>query len=399
VTAVFPAAVNAHSHAFHRVLRGRTHAGSGNFWSWRDQMYGAADRLTPELYEQLATAVYAEMVVAGYTAVGEFHYLHHRPDGSRYPQHEMEFALARAARKAGIRLVLLDTCYLDGGFDLQRRDGRIPANPTQRRFSDGDAASWLARLAALRTAVAGEFDPEQVQVAAAIHSVRAVPPEQLRIIAAELDPELALHIHLSEQPRENADCLAATGMTPTGLLAESGLLGSRLSAVHATHLSAEDIGLLGAARATAVFCPTTEADLADGIGPAHELLAAGVQLALGSDQHAVVDPWLEMRSLEYGERLRSGIRGRFGPEQLLGFAHDGGLRSLGLPEYGDRVELDLDSVRTVGSAGDQLPMAATAADVLSVQVSGREIAAAGLHAELGDPAKLLSEAFAELEVL
>ena len=114
MTAVFPAAVNAHSHAFHRVLRGRTHAGSGNFWSWRDQMYGAADRLTPELYEQLATAVYAEMVVAGYTAVGEFHYLHHRPDGSRYPQHEMEFALARAARKAGIRLVLLDTCYLDG---------------------------------------------------------------------------------------------------------------------------------------------------------------------------------------------------------------------------------------------------------------------------------------------
>lgn len=393
----FPAAVNAHSHAFHRVLRGRTHTGSGNFWSWRDQMYAAAKALTPELYEKLATAVYAEMVVCGYTAVGEFHYLHHQTDGSRYPRHDMELALARAARNAGIRLVLLDACYLDGGFDPQVRSGRIPANETQRRFSDGDATGWLSRFDSLRRAVAEEFDPAQVQVAAAVHSVRAVPPEQLRIIAAELDPALALHIHLSEQPKENADCLAATGMTPTGLLAESGLLSPRLSAVHATHLSTEDIGLLGAAGVTAVFCPTTEADLADGIGPAHELLAAGAQLALGSDQHAVVDPWLEMRALEYGERLRTGVRGRFNPEQLLGFAHAGGLRSLGLTEQGDHVELAGDSLRTVGSAAGQLPMSATAADVRSVQVAGRELAASGVHADLGEPAKLLAAVLSELE--
>lgn len=394
---VFPAAVNAHSHAFHRVLRGRTHTGTGNFWSWRDQMYAAAKALTPELYEQLATAVYAEMVVSGYTAVGEFHYLHHQADGSPYPRHEMELALARAARNAGIRLVLLDTCYLDGGFDVETRSGRIPANETQRRFSDGDAAGWLSRLASLRSAVAEEFDPAEVQVAAAVHSVRAVPPEQLRIIATELDPSMPLHIHLSEQPKENADCLAATGLTPTGLLAESGLLSARLSAVHATHLSAEDIALLGSARATAVFCPTTEADLADGIGPAHELVAAGAQLALGSDQHAVVDPWLEMRSLEYGERLRSGVRGRFSPEQLLGFAHAGGLRSLGLPDYADSVELARDSLRTVGSHAEQMPMTATAADVRSVRMNGRDIAVAGSHADLGDPAVLLARAFSAFE--
>lgn len=396
MSVVFPAAVNAHSHAFHRVLRGRTHAGSGNFWGWRDQMYSAAAALTPELYEKLATAVYAEMVVSGYTAVGEFHYLHHRPDGSAYPRHDMELALARAAQATGIRLVLLDTCYLDGGFDLEHPSGRIPANQTQRRFSDLTAGAWLGRLDSLRSVISAEFDPDQVQVAAAVHSVRAVPPDQLRIIAAELDPELPLHVHLSEQPKENSDCLAATGLTPTALLAESGLLSPRLSAVHATHLSSEDIGLLGTAEVTAVFCPTTEADLADGIGPARELLEAGARLALGSDQHAVVDPWLEMRALEYGERLRTGIRGRFTPEELLHAAHAGGLRSLGLSKNSDTVEIAEDSIRTVGSASSQLPMSATAADVLAVRMDGRDVAAAGRHTELGDPALLLGAAMAEL---
>ncbi|NYE94963.1 formiminoglutamate deiminase [Psychromicrobium silvestre] len=400
MSAMFPAAVNAHSHAFHRVLRGRTHAKTGDFWSWRTQMYAAAQALTPELYEKLATAVYAEMVTAGYSAVGEFHYLHHRPDGSHYPHHEMEFALARAARNAGIRLTLLDTCYLDGGFGAGTgfgTGGRIPPNPTQLRFSDGDAQSWLSRLVGLRAAIAEEFDPDFVQVGAAVHSVRAVAPEQLRIIAAELDPALPLHVHLSEQPQENSDCLAATGLTPTGLLAQAGLLSARLSAVHATHLTEQDIALLGEAQATIVMCPTTEADLADGIGPALELGQAGAGLAIGSDQHAVVDPWQEMRALEYGERLRSGVRGRFSSAQLLEIAHDGGLRSLGRNASGDLVEIASDSVRTVGSRVEQLPMSATAEDVRSVQIGGREVARDGVHLKLGAPAGLLAAAIAELD--
>ncbi|WP_045074884.1 formimidoylglutamate deiminase [Psychromicrobium lacuslunae] len=399
----FPAAVNAHSHAFHRVLRGRTHAKTGDFWTWRQQMYAAAKVLSPELYEQLATAVYAEMVTAGYSAVGEFHYLHHQPDGSPYPHHDMEFALARAAQNAGIRLTLLDTCYLDGGFDLGAAaasapvGARIPPNSVQRRFSDGDAKSWLKRLDSLRAAVAQEFDPEYVQIGAAVHSVRAVAPEQLRIIGAELDRQLPLHVHLSEQPQENADCLAATGLTPTALLAEADLLSPRLSAVHATHLTEQDIAMLGSAEATVVMCPTTEADLADGIGPALELMQAGVRLAIGSDQHAVVDPWLEIRALEYGERLRSGVRGRFTSLQLLEIAHHGGLRSLGRSEDNDIQQISGDSVRTVGSRSAQLAMSATAQDVLSVRIAGSEIASNGSHTSLGDPAKLLRTALEAIE--
>ncbi|WP_394938988.1 formimidoylglutamate deiminase [Psychromicrobium sp. YIM B11713] len=399
----FPPAVNAHSHAFHRALRGRTHDSTGDFWSWRSQMYAAAAALTPELYEQLATAVYAEMVTAGYGAVGEFHYLHHHADGSRYPHHEMEFALARAAQNAGIRLTLLDTCYLDGGFELSdtaKGASRIPPNPVQRRFSDGDASAWLKRLDSLRNAIDGEFDPEYVQIGAAVHSVRAVSPAQLRIIAKELDPQLPLHVHLSEQPQENADCLAATGLTPTGLLAKAGLLAPRLSVVHATHLTEQDVALLGEAEVTAVICPTTEADLADGIGPALELAQAGARLAIGSDQHAVVDPWQEIRALEYGERLRSGVRGRFSPSQLLEIAHQGGLRSLGRSEddpITDTQQLSADSVRTAGSHSAQLVMSATAQDVLSVRIAGRERAVQGIHTELGDPAKLLREALKALD--
>jgi formiminoglutamate deiminase len=396
-----PAAVNAHSHAFHRLLRGRTQDQTGSFWAWRERMYAAARSLEPESYEHLATAVFAEMVVSGFGAVGEFHYLHHRPDGSPYPDHGMELSLARAAQKAGIRLVLLDSCYLEGGIGQ-------PLNATQRRFSDGGVRAWLRRLADLRAAVAQQFDPEWVRVGAAVHSIRAVVPADLAVIAAELDPDLPLHIHLSEQPAENAQCRAAYGVGPTELLHRSGLLTSRLSAVHATHLDPGEIELLGAAGCSVVLCPTTEADLADGIGPGVELAAAGAALALGTDQHAVVDPWLEMRALEYGERLRSGIRGRFTPQQLLAAATAGGRRSLGLdplgPEQGagspfldDWMEIRTDTVRTAGAAAEQLPLVATAADVAAVSIGGRIVARNGIHETLGDPADLLEEAIAAVQ--
>ncbi|MFB0835306.1 formimidoylglutamate deiminase [Arthrobacter halodurans] len=397
-TVDLPGPVNAHSHAFHRILRGRTHGGAaggaGTFWTWRDQMYAAASALTPESYGRLATAVFAEMAVSGWTAVGEFHYLHHAPGGKPYADHAMERALARAAVAAGIRLVLLDACYVDGGLDAAGRP--VPLDETQLRFSDGGAPAWLERLGGLRAALAEEDGGRGlVGLGAAIHSVRAVPPRDLDAIAAGLDPAVPLHVHLSEQPAENAACLAAHGATPAALLHRHGLLTNRLSAVHATHLTGADIALLGDAGATVVMCPTTEADLADGIGPARELADAGAGLALGTDQHAVVDPFLEMRALEHGERLRSGVRGRFSPGELVAASRGGGLRSLGLPGNGDRVAVRSGSLRTAGSRPAQLPLTATASDVASVVVNGVEVARDGIHAGLGDPAGLYRAFLAE----
>ena len=395
---VFPAASNAHSHAFHRALRGRTHRGrEDSFWTWRRQMYRAAGALTPELYEELATAVFAEMVTAGYTSVAEFHYVHHRPDGTPYPRHAMETALGHAAQTAGIRLTLLDTCYLAGGFNA-------PLSPEQARFSDGTAEAWLGRFKDLRQAFEAEFDPAYVSVGAALHSVRAVPEDALRAIATGLDPELPLHIHVSEQPAENRDCLAATGLSPVQLLHRHGLVSPRLAAVHATHLTPEDVVLLGDAGASVVMCPSTEADLADGIGPAAELAAAGARIALGSDQHAVIDPWLEMRSLEHGERLASGTRGRFTPAALHAALSDGGAGAQGRRTPGfspgqacDLMAVDPDTARTAGSSPAQLALAATAQDVTAVVVGGTPVADRGRHLRLGDPGRLLAAAIANLD--
>jgi len=374
---VLPGMANAHSHAFHRALRGRTHADGGDFWQWREAMYLAAGRLDPGRYYALARAVFAEMLVSGWTAVGEFHYVHHRADGSPYPrEHAMELALAAAARDVGIRLVLLDTLYLTGAI------GR-PLASEQRAFSDGSVTSWLERWRSLQV-VLGVDAEGRVTLGAAIHSVRAVPRPAMAEVFAELPPNIPVHIHLSEQPQENVDCLMEYGLTPTGVLAELGALSPRLSVVHATHLTAEDIALLGDAGATVVMCPTTEADLGDGIGPARRLADAGARIALGSDQNAVVDPLLEMRGLEAGERLGSGQRGRFAPAALLAAASHAGYASLGLGNntlraggFCDLVEISTNSVRTVGSAVAQLPLTATASDVLRVIVHGVIVANAG----------------------
>ncbi len=369
-----PGFANAHSHAFHRALRGRTHE-SGSFWTWRNLMYRAAARLTPDLYRDVATSVFAEMVAAGWTSVGEFHYVHHQPDGTPYAEHDgehpMELALADAAEAAGIRLVLLDTCYLTGGIGQ-------PLAAEQTRFGDGDVHGWLERWHSLREALA-ERSP-LVTLGAALHSVRAVPREGLEVAARELPASVPLHLHLSEQPAENAACVEAYGLTPTELLADAGVLSSRVSVVHATHLTDHDIELLAQSGTTAVFCPTTEADLGDGIGPGRELHDAGVALAIGSDQNAVVDPLLELRGLEAGERLRSLRRGRFTPEELWRIGADNGYASLGLAAPArlggplDLVELDPASIRTAGSALTQLPLTATAGDVRRTVIGGRVVA-------------------------
>lgn len=374
---VFPGFANVHSHAFHRALRGRTHDGGGTFWTWRERMYALAGRLDPDGYLALTRAVYAEMAVAGVSCVGEFHYLHHAAGGVRYEDpNVMAEALRQAAADAGIRMTLLDTCYLAGGIDT-------PVSPEQRRFSDGSADAWSERVAALRP-------DATMRVGAAIHSVRAVPRADLPAVAAS-DVHWPLHVHLSEQPAENDACLAAYGRTPTELLAEAGALSPRTTAVHATHLSTSDIERLGGTGTGACLCPTTEADLADGIGPARELADAGCPISLGSDQHAVVDPLAEARALEHGERLRSGRRGRFTPAELGVALTSAGHASLGWPgTHADLVAVRTDSVRTAGCEPDQVLLAATASDVRTVVVGGRIVARDGHHERLGDVGRLLT---------
>ncbi|WP_260852524.1 formimidoylglutamate deiminase [Curtobacterium pusillum] len=378
---------NAHSHAFHRVLRGRTHGDGGDFWQWRTAMYRAAGALDPDSYRALAVGVFGEMLAAGWTAVGEFHYVHHRPDGTPHDDpNAIGLALADAARDVGIRLTLLDTCYLTGA------PGE-PLAPEQRRFGDGTAAAWLDRWHALRDAVG---DDSLVTVGAAVHSVRAVRPHDVAVIAGALPDDVPLHVHLSEQPAENARSLAAWGARPTRVLADAGALSPRLSVVHATHLDDDEITLLGSAGVTAVICPTTEADLGDGIGPARRLADAGAVIALGSDQNAVVDPFLEVRGLEAGERLAARRRGVFSPAELDAARGTAGYRALGLRggiavgAWCDLVEVDPASVRTTGSAVPQLVLTATASDVQRVVVGGTVRAVDGRLADDRAPADLLT---------
>lgn len=391
---VLPGFANAHSHAFHRALRGRTHDDGDTFWTWREAMYRIAGRLDPDSYLRLARAVYAEMALAGITCAGEFHYLHHAPGGRRYDDpNAMAEALRQAARDAGIRLTLLDTAYLAGGLGP---GGHAPLESSQLRFGDGNASAWAGRVLELRP-------DNRMRVGAAIHSVRAVPADGLAVITGVARDRLRgpLHVHLSEQPAENEACQAYYGRSPAVLLAEHGVWGADATAVHATHLDAAGIAVLGAARVTACLCPTTERDLADGIGPARALADAGAALSLGSDQHAVIDLLEEARALESHERLASGQRGRFTPRELVGAltAH----ASLGWPDAGrlavgaraDFTVVRRDSVRTAGAVPSQAALAATASDVTTVVADGTEIVTDGRH-RLGDVAGLLAAAIVDL---
>jgi len=347
-----PAFANCHSHVFHRALRGRDE-GAGSFWSWRERMYAVADVLDPDLLHDLAAATYAEMHLAGIRTVGEFHYLHHGADGSPYDDpNAMGEALIHAARAAGLRIALLDTCYLAAGF------GRPPEG-VQRRFSDGDGQAWAARVGDLAARYA---DADDVVIGAAIHSVRAVPREQLARVATTL-PEAPLHVHVSEQPAENEECRAATGLTPVELLAEAGVWRELSTAVHATHLTDDDIAILGSSGAHVCFCPTTEADLADGIGPSVALREAGAVLTLGSDGQTVIDPFVEARAVELHERLSSGRRNAWPAERLWAAATSAGHASLG---FDDPPPIEL--VSSPRTAGAREPLwAATAADVVPEQ--------------------------------
>ena len=384
---VLPGFDNAHSHAFHRVLRGRSHAGAGSFWAWRDLMYAIAERLDPDSYRRLATAVFAEMLEAGYTRVAEFHYLHHGPGGRPYAEpRAMSRALADAAEEAGIRLVLLDTLYLTAAPG-------VDPDPVQRRFADADVDSWLASAADLASSTAGR---PFVEHGLAVHSVRAVPPPAIAAAAMQArERGVPLHAHVSEQPRENDECLAAYGRTPVEVFADAGALGPGFTAVHATHLTAGDIALLAGSRVC--LCPTTERDLADGIGPAALLRDTGAVLRIGSDSNAVVDPLEEIRAVEMDERLASLRRGAFAAAELVSLGTDSALVAPGRPA--DLVEVALGSTRLAGFAEDAVVAAVvhagTAADVRTVVVAGQVRVRDGRHARI-DTAAALSAAIAEV---
>ncbi|ANS65712.1 N-formimino-L-glutamate deiminase [Streptomyces lincolnensis] len=391
-----PGLANAHSHAFHRALRSTVQVGSGTFWTWREVMYTTADRLTPDTYHALARAVYAEMALAGITAVGEFHYVHHAPGGTRYSDpNAMGEALIAAAADAGVRITLLDTAYLSSGFGQ-------PPTSHQLRFSDGSADAWAERCSVLK-------ERDHARIGAAVHSVRAVPAEQLATVAGWAEERRApLHVHLSEQTAENDACRQAHGRTPTQLLAEHGVLGPRTTGVHNTHLTDEDIALIGGSGTGTCMCPTTERDLADGIGPAADLQKAGSPLSLGSDSHAVIDLLEEARAMELNERLRTRTRGHWTAAALLRAASADGHAALGWDGAGtleagalaDFTTVALDSVRTAGPlprlGAETAVFAASAADVSHTVVGGRHVVRDGAHALVPDVPKALADAISAL---
>ncbi len=387
---VAPGMVNAHSHVFHRMLRGRSWSG-GDFWSWRDAMYEVVNALTPDLLESVAVATFAEMLAAGITAVGEFHYVHHGPDGVRYTDaNEMSMALVRAADATGIRLCVLDTCYLVAGVD-----GRPLVGP-QLRFGDGSGEGWAERHSELVSKAAGR---DRVTVGAAIHSVRAVPPEAFSTVAEAGGP---LHVHVSEQPAENDACLEHHGVTPTAFLDRHGVLSDRTTAVHAVHVTEDDRNRLAASGTGVCVCPTTELDLGDGTVDVAGLRRASIGVGIGSDSHAVIDLLSEARLVEWNDRARSGRRGVHTAADLWHMVGPAGAASLGYDRWGisagapaDFVVLSTDSIRTAGSELEGILGSATAHDILATYVGGVLVTELDEHVTLGPVAELASAAFGE----
>ena len=296
---VMPGLATAHSHAFQRALRGRTQrraTRAGTFLGWRDEMYRLVERLRPDELYAIARFAYTELAMSGVTAVGEFHYVHHGPGGRPYAERtELADAVIRAARDAGIRICLIRTAYLRAGYD------QAPV-PAQERFIDPSIDEVLNDLDALRSR--NEGDPH-VAVAAAAHSVRAVPLPQVQTLAGYAERHgMAFHMHVSEQRSELEECRAEYGTTPVALLSAEGILSSRFVAVHATHLDEAEVAALGETRSLVCICRTTERDLGDGLPPVSDLLRTGVRLCVGVDSHASENAFEEIRAVELDERSR-----------------------------------------------------------------------------------------------
>ena len=330
--------MNAHSHTFQRALRGS--AAGGDFWAWRETMLAEAERQTPDLVRREYECAYREMLAAGYTAVGEFHYL-----GVAEAS-----AAAEAAEIAGIELVLLHVAYARGGLP---------------RFRQESVAEFLAQVEGLRDA--------GVRVGLAPHSVRACPADWLEEIgrygAAE---QLPIHVHADEQPKEVEECLAEHGCRPIELLARTGCLGERTTVVHATHAEGQELDLLASSGSIVCACPTTEADLGDGFLPAERLRRRAIPLCIGSDSNVRIDPFEELRELEGIARRQTGRRGVFSTGELYSFGADVGARSLGLVSW-PQIEIDLGHRSLSGVAPDHVPAALVAGCGADVVVAGAEV--------------------------
>lgn len=376
-TAVVPAMVNAHSHAFQRDLRGRgerpapeAHA-ADDFWSWREAMYGLATELEPESMRAVASRAYGEMAAAGYGAVGEFHYVHHRPGGRPYDDpNALAIAVAEAGAAAGLTVVLLPAAYHRAGWD----GADLPPTEGQRRFCDPTVGDFLDRVGALREWAGGR---PGVHVGVAAHSVRAVPAEWLTAIAEYADSHgLVRHVHAAEQRRELAECEREHGCSPVELLERTGFLGERTSVIHGIHVSARDIDLLAESAAIVVSCPTTEGNLGDGHLPALRYRDAGVRLAVGSDSQVRIDPFEEVRELETGARREGQTRHGLlsGSGDLWGDLVRNGEASLGL-EAGaaGSVGVDLDHPTLAGVAEEDLQLALATCATAGVVAGSRAV--------------------------
>ena len=392
---VLPGMPNLHSHAFQRAMAGlaeRAGPADDSFWTWREVMYGFVRKLTPGQVQAIAAQLYVEMLKAGYTAVGEFHYLHHDPGGRPYADlAEMSRQVIAAAKAAGIGITQLPVLYGYGGF------GGQPAGAGQRRFLN-DPERFLSLVEVL---MAGHRGDPQVRVGIAPHSLRAVTPETLRAVVAgldALDDAAPVHIHVAEQGKEVRDCIEWSGARPVEWLLQNAGLGPRWCLVHATHVTEEEAGRLAGSGAVAGLCPTTEANLGDGVFPASAYLADGGVFGIGSDSHISVSPVEELRWLEYGQRLTHRRRNLLAGEgegasvgaALYRGALAGGARALGRPIgalapgcRADLLSLDAESPVLLGKAGDllldALVFAGNVNPVSDVMVGGQWVVEAGRH--------------------
>jgi formimidoylglutamate deiminase len=333
-TAPLPGFVNAHSHAFQRSLRGR--AAGGDFWAWRNGVLAEAERMTPASVRDLYARTYREMRAAGYTAVGEFHYL----------GLETAFAAADAAAEAGIGFTCLHVAYARGGLE---------------RMQQPSVAVYLTEVEALRE--------RGIAVGVAPHSVRACPRDWLEEIGRYATGErLVLHVHADEQPREIEECLAEHGMRPIELLAAAGCLGDRTTVVHATHANGAELDLLRDAGSRICVCPTTEADLGDGFLPVGRVLHRGIALCIGSDSNVRIDPFEELRELEGIARRQEGRRGVLSTDHLWEIGGSSGGEALGIDAW-DGIEVDLGHRSLEGVAGEHLRAALVAGCGADVVVS------------------------------
>ena len=361
--ALLPGFVNAHSHSFQRLIRGKSEsrvASGRDFWSWRGTMYHAASRLDPQQVYDVARMAFLEMVLAGTTTVGEFHYLHNAPGGRPYDDPNLlSKQVIAAAESVGIRIVLLRTAYLRSGFEL-------PLDPGQMRFFESSKA-FLENMAVLVSG--GAKYGGAVHFGVAPHSIRAVPLKALHEIAEwTRAKKLPLHMHVAEQVAENAACVRECGATPVALLAKERIIGADFTAVHGVHVSSEEIAMLAAAEATICSCPTTERNLGDGFVRTDDILAAGIRVALGSDSQAQIDPLEDARELEYHLRLQQQKRaildqvgGKSLGAQLFECATVHGARSLAVPAgelragaFADFLTVDLSDVSIAGSSVEDL---------------------------------------------